>query len=225
MFDLIGFTDTRTGSQFRAGIDAFVSVHTSTVGEHRLQVDAADGYLGGHLTYADRPRNPRMAIRFRILHVSGHLIDGSWDQQTGHWKEGRQPIPYTRNFCELAAAFTFPAGMFSCTGYTGFSYSFLVRPSTLAHPATMHGFTMRTSDAACELFGRPLIFYASDHLSIAGIPEYHVSNNAAAGIKFGGWGSAGIRLFVEYYAGLDRISQNYAAKVSLWSVGISADVW
>jgi hypothetical protein len=84
---------------------------------------------------------------------------------------------------------------------------------------------VRTSDAAIELFGRPLVLYASDHLSIAGIPEYHVSNNAAAGVKFGGWGSAGIRLSMEYYAGLDRTSQNYAAKVTVWAVRITADVW
>jgi hypothetical protein len=225
MFDLIGYTGTRTGPAYRAGVDAFATALTSTTGEHRLQVDAADGYIGGHLTYADRTQDPRFTIRLRVLHLSGHLIDGSWDRQTGQWKDGKQPVPFTRNFIEIAAAWTFPVGMISSTVYTGFRYSFFVRPSTLAHPATLHGLTVRTNDTACELFGRPFVFYVSDHVYFAGIPKYYISNSAAAGVKFGSWGSGGIRLSVEYYTGLDRISQNYAAKVSLWTVGITADVW
>jgi hypothetical protein len=222
--DAVEYAGTVRGPVVRLGLDAFVSARTSSVNSHRLQVDAADGYIGGHLIFANRPKEPSLNVRMRVFHVSGHLIDGSWDQQTGLWKDGREPIPYTRNYLEITGAVLATRTPVMVTVYSGFSYAFLVRPATLAHAAAVLGFVVHTLDEECSLFSRPLVFYAAEHVSTNGIPDYYVSNTAEAGLKFGSWLRGGFRIYAEYYSGLDRISQNYAAKVTLWSVGLAVDV-
>jgi len=103
--DLIEYRVSADGSQkIRMGIDFFTYALTTSAEGLRLQVDAVDGFFGGHLAFRTESENTAFALRLRILHLSAHFVDGHLDASGNHWRDGREPIPFTRDIGELTGA-------------------------------------------------------------------------------------------------------------------------
>ncbi len=68
---------------YAAGIDFFTFVRVTGWEGLRLQVDAADGYFGGHLTRTIPTSHNELQLRIRFLHLSAHFIDGHFDETFG----------------------------------------------------------------------------------------------------------------------------------------------
>jgi hypothetical protein len=223
--DLLGYRSDSADADLRLGIDFFTYALTTSSEGHRLQVDAVDGYFGGHVAFVSGTERRRPGLRLRILHQSGHLIDGHWDSGTGQWKDGKEPIPYTRNSVEVTGSCTWSGEALAFTAYAGVGYSILVRPEDLAPWATLQGVELRTTGLVGPVFGKPFILYAADHLAVSGIPTYYGSNNLEWGAKFGPWEGTGIKLYASWYSGLDVFSQYYFVRRNGWGVGIAFDFW
>ena len=221
--DFLEYRSDTAGARVRIGAEFFTYALTTSAQGLRLQVDAVDGFFGGHVAYA--APGGRILLRLRLLHISGHLIDGHWDHATMQWIDNKLPIPYTRDFGELTGYYTWGGDAVALGAYSGFSYATLARPDNLARWATLHGVEMHTTGIPGPVGGRPCSLYAADNLSFTGIPVYYGTNTLEAGVKFGEWNGRGVRLYMSYYHGLEVFSQYYYVKTDQWGLGFAFDAW
>ncbi len=175
--DLLGYSfDERQSKQLRLGADFFTYALTTSAQGLRLQVDAVDGFFGGHIVYRSETDQSAFGLRLRILHLSAHFVDGHIDPATGTWRDGRAPLPFTRDFGELVGSYTFSAGPIAIMPYAGISYATLVRPTTINRWGGLGGVEMNSGEFIGKVFGKPFELYAADNLTIAGIPDYVGTN-------------------------------------------------
>ncbi len=221
--DLLEFRSS-TDSRFRLGLMIFAySLVTNNQGL-RLQIDALDGFFGGHVSYRAAADNHAFLVRLRILHRSAHFVDGHIDPTTGTWIDGHAPIPFTRDFGELVGACELGLSSGILKFYSGMSYATLVRPTEIERIAWLFGLDYHTSDSLATLFGRPLVFYGGYNLSLVGIPEYVGTNIVEGGVKFGRWDGQGFRIFVAYSSGLEVYGQYYNIRNRFWQIGFTLDI-
>lgn len=223
--DFLQWQRDSSSGRIRLGADFFTYALTTSAQGLRLQVDAVDGYFGGHIVYALEGTGGGLSLRLRLLHVSGHLIDGHWDRTTMQWKDNKLPIPFTRDFGEITGLFTWTGQLASLSAYTGLSYATLVRPDNLSRYGTLHGFELRSTGLIPPFGGRPLSLYVADHLAFAGIPVWYGTNNLEFGVKFGEWNGTGIRIYGSWYDGLEVFSQYYFVRTDQWGLGFAFDAW
>lgn len=224
--DLVEYTiSTGQSKRLRAGIDFFTYALSTSAQGLRLQIDAVDGFFGGHISFQSADADSRFSLRLRILHLSAHFIDGHFDNATGTWKNGIEPIPFTKDFGELTAAYETDLSPVGIRFYTGISYATLIRPTEIKRTSTIHGVEIHTLNWPGPVFGRPFCLFAADNLSLVGIPSYVGTNNVEFGMKFGEWSASGVRLYISYYSGLTVFSQYYNIRDSQWGLGFAFDMW
>ncbi|HUI11617.1 MAG TPA: hypothetical protein VL221_14885 [Bacteroidota bacterium] len=221
--DFVEFRPDTCGGRFRIGADFFTYALTTSSEGLRLQVDAVDGFFGGHVAYATG--DGHLLARLRLLHISGHLIDGHWNHITQQWIDNKLPIPYTRDFGELVGEYAWHGEAATLCAYSGFSYATLVRPDSLARFATIHGVELHTTGLTGPVGGRPFSVYIADNLAFTGIPTYYGTNTLESGVKFGDWDGRGVRFYLSYYHGLEVFSQYYYVKTDQWGLGFAFDAW
>lgn len=224
--DLVEYIiSSEQNKKLRAGIDFFTYALSTSAQGLRLQIDAVDGFFGGHVSYQSAGDDSRFSLRLRILHLSAHFIDGHFDNSTGTWKNGIAPIPFTKDFGELVGAYEEDGSAVGFMVYSGFSYASLIRPTEIKRLSTIHGVELRTPSWPGTAFGKPCCFFAADNLFLVGIPSYAGTNNVEFGFKFGEWSGSGVRLYGSYYSGLTIFSQYYNIREAQWGLGFAFDMW
>ena len=223
VLDLVGYIPDRAW-ELRLGADIFAYGLTRSSEGLRLQVDAIDGFFGGHLAL-QHDRHPTTALlRLRILHHSAHFVDGHYDLSRDEWKGGVEPTPYTRDAGELLLTVGHTWGDVRIEFYGGAEYATLMRPEAMARWSFLGGVQARM--ILLEAFlGRPCSGYFAYHLGVDGIPEYESSHTIHGGVKFGAWQDRGIRIYGEFSAGLEPFGQYYTVRRDHWGVGFALDIW
>ena len=201
------------GGQLSVGLDAWAFALSSTIAGARLKIDLVDGSFGAHVTWTD---SSSWSARFRALHISAHIADGTYDQGSGEWLPDRTPIPFSRNFFELTGAYTVPAPFF-LRPYGQVAAAWFNRPKEIQTLAFGLG-----ADAALRTNPSP---YTSVHFALLGVPEYAGTVTAEAGVRFGRWEENGLRVYCGFTSGLESYGQFYNRRVTFWSVGASFDLW
>ena len=223
--DFLQYTLDDSGrARIRMGAEFFTYALTTSAEGLRLQVDAVDGFFGGHVLFRLDDGSHAYVVRLRLMHLSAHLVDGHYDTHAGIWKDNRLPLPFTRDFGELLGAATLPVWGMPLTLYSGFSYATLVRPENLRRLTSLHGFDIHTPGGEHRLLGKAYELYAAFNLTLTGIPAYGGTNVLEGGIKFGQWNGAGIKLYVNYVSGLQVFSQYYNERRSMWGIGFAFEV-
>lgn len=217
--------DARGTVNVRIGADFFTYALTTSAQGLRLQVDAVDGFFGGHIVMRAQEGPGTLALRLRLMHLSAHLIDGHFDNATGQWKNGQLPIPFTKDFGELLAAYAIPVDGLPLLVYSGIGYATLVRPTDVQRLMSLHGFELRTGDSFATVFGKPFELYAAYNLTLTGVPAYVGTNVIETGVKFGRWDDIGIKLYVNYASGLEFFSQYYNVRRSMGGIGFTLDFY
>lgn len=211
--------------RLRAGVDFFTYALSTNAEALRLQIDAVDGFFGGHVSYQASDSLAAFSLRLRILHLSAHFIDGHYDLAAGMWKNGSAPIPFTKDFGELVGSYEFLWSAVFLKVYSGFSYATLIRPVDISRFSTIHGVEAHTSNVLGPAFGKALNVFIADNLSFEGIPSIIGTNNMELGIKLGEWSGSGLRIYLSYYSGLTVFSQYYNIRDEQWGLGFTFDVW
>jgi hypothetical protein len=212
------------GMRIRAGAQLFMYALTTSYQGLRLQLDAADGYFGGYLVCQQRGPASALTLRFRIMHLSSHMLDGNYDLNTGEWKDGREPVPLSRDFGELVGAYSWLGTNWEVMVYSGFSYATLVRPSELMAWNTLLGVVAHTSVWPERVFGKTASVYLSDHYSLAGLNSLQGTNILEAGLKMGMWEGSGVKVYVSYHSGLEVFHQYFDLQRYDWGLGIAFDL-
>jgi hypothetical protein len=208
-------------ARMRVGIDFFIQALTTSSEGLRLQIDAADGWFGGHIAGRWDLRDVSVSARLRILHLSGHMVDGHFDNGTGTWKDGREPIPFTRDFGELTGAVSLRFAPVTFRAFGGASYATLIRPEEIERWMFLGGLDLHTASLIAADGPFPLHLYAGWTLTLAGIPEYTGTNSVEAGVKFGAWDGRGVRVYGGYYAGQVMFTQYYDLRTDHWALGFA----
>jgi hypothetical protein len=212
--------------RIRAGIDFFTYALSTNSEGLRLQIDAVDGYFGGHITYRNElTALSRLTLRLRLLHISAHFLDGHFDKSAQTWKDNRQPIPFTRDFGELVGMYADMIAPVHVQVYAGFSYATLIRPTTIKRVEMLGGIELYTPDIVAQVFDKPCNLYLAQHFFLRGIPNYVGTGNTEFGIKLGEWARTGLRIYLSYYNGLDVFSQYYDVRRESWGIGFAFDFW
>lgn len=225
--DMLEFQPASDSTErFRLGIDFFTYALSTNSEGLRLQIDAVDGYFGGHAAYVnDFSDSTRFALRLRLLHLSAHFLDGHYNNATQSWKDNRPPIPFTRDFGELLGLYDFSLCEMNCQLYAGFSYATLIRPTNINRFEALCGFAFHNSEIVSTVFSKPFNLFIADHFMLRGIPSYIGTNNLEFGAKFGEWNSTGLKIYLSYYNGLDVFSQYYDVRRENFGIGFAFDFW
>jgi len=218
--------DLPSGDQkVSAGIDFFAYALSANSAGLRLQIDAVDGFFGGHLSYLAASNTSSFSMRLRILHLSSHFADGHYNKTSGTWKEGKAPIPFTKDFGELIGGYELRTGSFDIRLYSGFAHAVLVRPAEIRRVSTIHGFEIHSDRVIGQLLGKPCNVYLADNFTLVGIPRYVGTHNIEYGLKLGAWNGSGVRLYGSYFNGLDVFNQYYSVRRKEWGLGFVFDLW
>lgn len=215
--DLVEYRIGEAGERLRVGADFFAYALSTGYQGKRLQIVAVDGYFGGHASYL---RADLLSFRARVMHASGHFLDGNYDAARRQWRD-RDPIPFARDFAELLVAMEPSAGTLAVRVYAGTAYAFLIRPQAIRRWSFLGGAEVHSGELIGPVFGRPAHMFLAHHVSLVGIPEYTAANTTEAGIKFGSWGGSGVKIYVSYVSGPDVFSQYFDLRRREWGIGFS----
>lgn len=204
----------------RAGIDFFAYAYVRGSQGLRLQIDALDGFFGGHVT-ASRwfKDNGLLQIRLRLLHHSAHLADGHYEN--GVPSNMISPIPFTRDFGELTIAHLITGSSLRVRYYSGVSYATLVRPMEIRRLAGIAGAELSKSVTSFQ--DRPVNLFVAYGMTLTGTPEYAATNQLQAGIKFGEWYEKGATLYLSYYNGRHMFGEYYNERMTTLGMGFTID--
>ncbi len=223
--DFLELSPSADGSErIRLGADFFTYALTTSSQGLRLQVDAVDGFFGGHIVYRSESPGSWLGLRLRLMHLSAHFLDGHYDNVLGQWKDGRAPVPFTRDFGELTGMGMWNLGGTVIRGYAGFSYSTLIRPVDINRFSTLSGVELHSLSLPGSVFGKPASLYLADNLTVAGVPAWTGTNTLEMGIKFGAWDGSGVRIYASYEHGREVFSQYYNVLTDQWGLGFAFDV-
>jgi len=221
--DLLNYRLSDT-ERLTAGIEFFAYALSRSYNEFRLQIDAIDGFFGGNISYSKLIYDKRFSGRIRIIHNSAHLVDGHWDFHNGRWIDNYKPIPYARDFAELAFAYEYDTGFAGLRNYTTFEYAFLVRPRDVKRFNFNTGIEAGFKSLSGTLLDKEYRFFLAYNFLLSGAKQYSGSNHFQLGIKFGNWNDRGLMIFISYYKGLDALHAYYKRKVERLGIGFSIDL-
>jgi hypothetical protein len=181
---------------------------------YRLKIDAADGFFGLGFDYHF---GSPFSFRFRMLHLSAHLVDGHFNDATLQWRDNKIPFPFSRNYAEVVAAYSTEAFSSPIRVYAGGSYAPIVKPKEIRSISALAGWEAHTP-------GRTHA-YIAHHFSLTGTPTYIGTNTIETGVKFGSASGRGIRLFAVYQNGWDNFGEYYNERNEFVGVGFAVEFW
>ena len=95
------------------GLDLFTYTRLRKESNFKFPVETIDYLFGINSGYKKHTGKNEWGVRFRFSHISAHLVDGSYDENTNSWRDGRAPFVFSKEFFEL-----FPYYKFS--GFRGY---------------------------------------------------------------------------------------------------------
>ncbi|NWF89665.1 MAG: hypothetical protein HXY50_09410 [Ignavibacteriaceae bacterium] len=206
-----------------AGIEFMAYAFSRSYAGQRLQISAVDGFFGGNLSFSKRLPNSSLFARLRIIHNSAHLVDGSYDTSNDVWIDGKEPIPYTKDFGEITIAHQISEHDVDFKYYGGLAYATLVRPSELKRFNYHVGIETAFPKLLGKLVDDDVNLFLAGHFFLDGAHKYLGSSQLMLGIKIGGWTKKGVVFYTSYYAGRDMFSSYYDRRISKFGIGFSID--
>ncbi len=210
--------------KINVGIDFFAYALSTNYAGRRLQIDALDGFFGGHASFEKRYNdNERFLTRFRIVHNSAHFVDGHWIPETNSWIKDVKPIPFTQDFGEFTFAYEKRYNSMVVMPYAGIGYSTLVRPSLIEKYWFTAGAEISTNKIFGKAFEKETNLFFAGHFKYSGMPDYKGSINTMLGVKFGDWFDEGIIFYTSYYYGYNMFSEYYYRRNAKFAIGFQVD--
>lgn len=190
------------------GADLFTFTRLRSTDNFKFPVETVDYLFGINAGYKKKICEYEYGIRFRLSHISAHLVDGQFDNSTSLWRNNRLPFVFSKEFVEL-----FPyLRVNNLRVYAGLTYIFHVIPEEIKKGIYQVGF-----DYYATQFGTDRItpFVAYD-FKLSGDRKYVGNNIISAGVKFGKWDKKGFSIYYTYISGKSihgeffDINENYS---------------
>ncbi len=222
--DVIAVDNLIKDVRISMGIDFMAFGLASSYQGKRLQIDALDGFFGGNASISYKINSDEFfKVRFRIIHNSAHLVDGSYDLNTNKWKNNYSPVPYARDFIEPTFAYENKTDFSLYRVYFSPSYSVLVRPSELKRWSFNTGIEFSLDKLIGKSLSKSNNIFCAYQFSLIGVPEYTGNNNILLGLKMGEYYNKGINIYLSYYTGIHYFSEYYVKKLQKFGIGFFID--
>lgn len=189
--------DNKYSNRLSLGGDFYTFTRIRSEGRLKFPVETTDYYFGINSTYNFHLFGQPIYSRFRIAHISSHMIDGLADKD-GQFIEGFLPFTYSREFIDLLFILDTD---YNLRPYIGLNTIFSTIPDNVNTFEPQMGFDYSKSITnVMDMFG--LSFEAGYDLRLLGQDNiYRGSNSFQTGLKLRTQKNKGIYLGYYYFAG------------------------
>ncbi len=199
------------------GADLFTYTRLRSAESFKFPVETIDYLFGINACYKRLLKDNEIGFRFRLSHVSAHLVDGQYDHQNAQWRNGRTPFIFSKEFLEFFPYYR----KNSFRVYGGFTYIFHIIPSEIKKDIYQIGFDYYILPISTELI-TPYIAY---DFKLNGIHSNFFGNNIfTSGLKFGNWNEKGFSIHFTYISGKSLHGQYFDKSENYASVGFNFDL-
>jgi hypothetical protein len=179
-------------------------------------VIASDYFFGVNLSYSRPVDGNEYSARLRLTHISAHFVDGHYDPDTGEWRNGREPIIYSREFIDLLGSYLWNARHLIHRWYGGMLYLYNTSPGWPGKWNFQGGYEL--------FFPTPyerVTPYAAYDLRLVEIGDWNINHSVQAGVKLGHRFGRGIELFFSYYNGYNVHGMFFDEEIRYWGGGFN----
>jgi len=205
------------------GVDVFTFTRLRSTDDFKFPVETIDYLFGVNAGYKKTIEyQNEYGLRFRLSHISTHLVDGQYDAKTQKWREGRDPFVYSKEFIEL-----FPFiinGNFRA--YLGFTYIFHSIPKELKKVNLQMGFdySLTRFSYRVDSANLSLIPFLAYDFKLNGENKFIGNNIFSVGIKFGYLHLKGLSLYYSYISGKSIHGQLYDLQENYSNIGFNFEL-
>ena len=199
------------------GADVFTFTRLRSIDNFKFPVEAIDYLFGFNAGYKKRVCDENeYGIRFRLSHISAHLVDGQYDTKAQQWREDRDPFVFSKEYIELFPYYRYK----TFRAYFGLTYIFHVIPKEIKKEIYQIGF-----DNFATQFGNDFLtpFVAYD-FKLSGNEKYVGNNIFSTGVKFGKWNQKGLSLYYTYISGKSVHGEYFDVNENYSSVGFNFEL-
>ena len=199
------------------GADLFTFTRLRSTDNFKFPVETIDYLFGLNAGYKKQIEgNREFGMRFRLSHISAHLVDGQYNAENQEWREGREPFVFSKEFIEIFPYYRINTLRF----YTGFTYIFHIIPEDIKTFNLQVGF-----DYFVTNFGNddltPFIAY---DFKLAGNEKYVGNNIFSVGVKLGKWNKGGLSLYYTYISGKSVHGEYYDMNENYSAIGFNFEL-
>jgi hypothetical protein len=201
---------------FSFGADLFTFTRLRSEKDFHFPVETIDYLFGLNASIKKNVNQNEFGLRFRISHISAHLVDGQFDKASNQWRDGRLPMVYSREFLEL-----FPfIRLNDLRFYAGLTYIFHSSPKDVIKGIYQLGFDYFATRLEFNYF-TPFIAY---DFKLSGKEKYLGNNFVKIGLKFGQFNKKGFSIYYSYISGLSVHGEYFELKEKYSAIGINLDL-
>jgi hypothetical protein len=212
--DVYSIQDSITSYSF--GADLFTYTRLRSENDFKFPVETIDYFFGVNFGFKHFISDGNYGLRFRLSHVSAHLVDGLYDGQKNDWRNGLSPFVFSKEFIELFPFYQLE----NLRVYLGMTYIFHVIPETIGKGIYQFGFDYHLTQLSFVDFTP---FIAVDYkLSSAG--DFNSNIISTIGFKFGKVFGKGFSLMFTYYDGKSVHSEFFNRDESYSTIGFNVDL-
>lgn len=209
-------------TQFGMGVDFGTFSELRREWNFKFPVNAADYIFGISMSYrAPLTKSLDLKGRFRLSHISAHLVDGRFVNDT--WLEGLAPFTYSREFIALMVALSGEYGRM----YVGYEWLFNTIPREVSSSSYQVGVEVYYANfpvrVLCPFIAVDFRLVPIWRQALRRSEGYGGATNIQGGVKFNSIGKRGIRLVLNHYGGLDFRGMYLGRYVSEQSIGLLID--
>ncbi len=198
------------------GADMFTFTRLRNEAHFKFPVETIDYFFGINSGYKITDGCTQYGFRFRLSHISAHIVDGRFDAQHYSWRGGLLPFVYSREFVELFPFYQIG----SLRGYAGFTYLFHIIPTDFGREIYQVGFDYYY----IEFPVKNITPFIADDFKITQIGKYFGNNIFTAGLKFGHYNGYGFSILFSHYSGKSIHGEYYDNNENYSSIGINLDL-
>lgn len=201
---------------YSLGADFFTFTKLRGEKDFHFPVDAVDYLFGINTTYKKSDANKSFGGRLRISHISAHFVDGHFDGTSGAWRDGRNPIVYSREFIELLGFYAIDNYRF----YSGGTYLIHSSPKNIGKFI----FQIGSDGYAYELVDRSIHFFYGIDFKTFKLINAESQLEIAFGLKFGKKFSPGKSLYFKYFNGTSIHGEYFDVKENHFSFVFNIEI-
>lgn len=210
------FTIQDSSITYSFGADLFTYTRLRSENDFKFPVETIDYFFGINIGLKKLISDGNYGLRFRLSHVSAHLVDGLYDGQNTQWRNGLSPFVFSKEFIELFPFYQYK----NLRAYLGLTYIFHVIPDVIGKGIYQLGFDYYLTQLS---FGDFTPLAAVDY-KISSTSEYYGNIIAAVGVKFGKVNSKGFSLLFTYYKGKSIHAEFFNQDEIYSTIGFNVDL-
>ncbi len=198
------------------GADLFTYTRLRSENDFKFPVETIDYFFGVNFGFKHLTQNGNYGLRFRLSHVSAHLVDGLYDGQNNDWRNGLSPFVFSKEFIELFPFYQYK----NLRTYLGLTYILHVIPEIIGKGIYQFGFDYHLTQLSFGDF-TPLV--AVDY-KISSTSEYAGNIITTIGMKFGKVNSKGFSILFTYYNGKSIHGELFNRYEKYSTIGFNVDL-